>query len=58
MPPLALQKGPGSVRRLLLVGVGVLTCGLFGLAFVVDRFGQREFAAGHSASRKRQRCGG
>jgi uncharacterized SAM-binding protein YcdF (DUF218 family) len=44
MPPLALQKGPGSVRRLLLVAVGVLTCGLFGLAFVVDRFGQRERA--------------
>jgi uncharacterized SAM-binding protein YcdF (DUF218 family) len=28
----------------LLVTVGVLTCGVFGLAFVVDRFGQREHA--------------
>jgi uncharacterized SAM-binding protein YcdF (DUF218 family) len=28
----------------LLVGLGVLTCGVFGLAFVVDRFGQRERA--------------
>jgi uncharacterized SAM-binding protein YcdF (DUF218 family) len=45
MPPLALQKGPGSLRRWLIVGVGVLTCGFFGLAFVVDRFGQREHAA-------------
>jgi uncharacterized SAM-binding protein YcdF (DUF218 family) len=44
MPPLALSKGPGSARRWLLVGVGVVTCGLFGLAFVVDRFGQRERA--------------
>ncbi|WP_257461872.1 YdcF family protein [Archangium lipolyticum] len=44
MPPLALQKGPGSLRRLVLVGLGVLTCGVFGLAFVVDRFGQRERA--------------
>jgi uncharacterized SAM-binding protein YcdF (DUF218 family) len=45
MPPLALQKGPGSLRRWLLIGVGVFTCGFFGLAFVVDRFGQRERAA-------------
>jgi uncharacterized SAM-binding protein YcdF (DUF218 family) len=28
----------------LLVLLGVLTCGVFGLAFVVDRFGQRERA--------------
>jgi uncharacterized SAM-binding protein YcdF (DUF218 family) len=28
----------------LLVALGVLTCGVFGLAFVVDRFGQRERA--------------
>ncbi|QRN97374.1 YdcF family protein [Archangium violaceum] len=44
MPPLALQKRPSSLRRSLLVGLGVLTCGVFGLAFVVDRFGQRERA--------------
>ncbi|MGZ3456977.1 MAG: YdcF family protein [Archangium sp.] len=44
MPPLALSKGPGPVRRWLFVGLGVLTFGLYGMAFVVDRFGQRERA--------------
>lgn len=44
MPPLALSKGPGPLRRWLFVGLGVATFGLSGLAFVVDRFGQRERA--------------
>jgi len=44
MPPLALSKGPGRLRRWLFVGLGVVTFGLYGLAFVVDRFGQRERA--------------
>lgn len=44
MPPLALRQRPGSLRRGLLLGVGALTGGLFGLAFVVDRFGQKERA--------------
>ncbi|PTL77156.1 YdcF family protein [Vitiosangium sp. GDMCC 1.1324] len=44
MPPLALRKGPGPVRRWLYVGLGVATFGLYGMAFVVDRFGQRERA--------------
>ncbi len=44
MPPLALRKGPGSFRRWVFVIAGVLTCGVYGLAFVVDRFGQRERA--------------
>jgi len=44
MPPLALGKGPGPLRRWFVVGLGVATCGLFGLTFVVDRFGQREFS--------------
>lgn len=44
MPPLALRKGPGPLRRWVFVIAGVLTCGVYGLAFVVDRFGQRERA--------------
>jgi uncharacterized SAM-binding protein YcdF (DUF218 family) len=44
MPPLALRKGPGRLRRWLFVGLGVVTFGVWGLAFVVDRFGQRERA--------------
>ncbi|HYH99511.1 YdcF family protein [Hyalangium sp.] len=38
----ALWTRPGSLRRLLIALVGVLTCGVFGLAWRVDRFGQRE----------------
>jgi uncharacterized SAM-binding protein YcdF (DUF218 family) len=44
MPPLALRKGPGPLRRWVFALAGVLTCGVYGLAFVVDRFGQRERA--------------
>ena len=44
MPPLALRQTPGSGRRWLLLGVGAATGGLFGLAFVVDHFGQRDRA--------------
>lgn len=44
MPPLALRQRPGSLRRGLLLGLGAMTGGLFGLAFVVDRFGQKERA--------------
>jgi uncharacterized SAM-binding protein YcdF (DUF218 family) len=44
MPPLALRKGPGRLRRWLFVGLGVVTFGVWGLAFVVDRFGQHERA--------------
>jgi len=40
----ALWKRPGAVRRLLFALVGVLTFGVFGLAWRVDRFGQREGA--------------
>nr|AYM53963.1 hypothetical protein [Pyxidicoccus sp.] len=42
MPPASLSARPGRLRRLLLVAGGALTFGVFGLAFVVDRFGQRE----------------
>jgi uncharacterized SAM-binding protein YcdF (DUF218 family) len=44
MPPLALRKGPGPVRKWLFVGLGVATFGLYGMAFVVDRFGRHERA--------------
>ncbi|MFY1831728.1 YdcF family protein [Myxococcus fulvus] len=44
MPPASLRSRPGRLRRLLVVSVGVATCGVFGLAFWVDRFGQRERA--------------
>ncbi|REG30867.1 uncharacterized SAM-binding protein YcdF (DUF218 family) [Archangium gephyra] len=44
MPPLALRKGPGAFRKWLFVGLGVATFGLYGMAFVVDRFGQHERA--------------
>ncbi len=40
----ALWTRPGALRRLLFALLGVLTCGLFGLAWRVDRFGQRERA--------------
>jgi uncharacterized SAM-binding protein YcdF (DUF218 family) len=36
----ALWTRPGALRRLLFALVGVLTCGVFGLAWRVDRFGQ------------------
>ncbi|NVJ22394.1 MULTISPECIES: YdcF family protein [Myxococcus] len=42
MPPTSLRARPGRARRLLVVSVGVVTCGVFGLAWAVDRFGQRE----------------
>nr|AYM53941.1 hypothetical protein [Corallococcus coralloides] len=44
MPPSSLSARPGRLRRLLLVAGGALTFGVFGLAWVVDRFGQRERA--------------
>ncbi|MBZ4416089.1 YdcF family protein [Myxococcus sp. RHSTA-1-4] len=44
MPPASLSARPGRLRRLLLVAGGALTFGVFGLAWVVDRFGQRERA--------------
>ncbi len=44
MPPLALRKGPGPLRRWLLVGLGAVTFGFCGLTLVVDAFGQRERA--------------
>lgn len=40
----ALWTRPGALRRLLFALVGVLTCGVFGLAWRVDRFGQRDRA--------------
>jgi uncharacterized SAM-binding protein YcdF (DUF218 family) len=40
----AFWSRPGALRRLLFALVGVLTCGVFGLAWRVDRFGQRERA--------------
>ena len=45
MWPSSLRKQPGAFRRFLFALVGVLTCGVFGLAWRVDRFGQRERAA-------------
>lgn len=42
MRPAALSARPRLLLRLLLVLAGVLTCGVFGLAWMVDRFGQRE----------------
>ncbi|XXF77346.1 YdcF family protein [Myxococcaceae bacterium GXIMD 01537] len=44
MRPAAFSSPPRWLSRLLLVCAGVATCGVFGLAFVVDRFGQRERA--------------
>jgi uncharacterized SAM-binding protein YcdF (DUF218 family) len=44
VPPSSLSPRPGLLRRLLIVAAGALTCGVFGLAWVVDRFGQRERA--------------
>jgi len=41
----SLKARPGRVQRWLLASAGALTCGVFGLAFVVDRFGQRERVA-------------
>jgi uncharacterized SAM-binding protein YcdF (DUF218 family) len=46
MRPAALSARPRLLLRLLLVLAGALTCGVFGLAWVVDRFGQRERLAG------------
>ena len=40
----ALRTRLGALQRLLLALVGMLTCGVFGLAWRVDRFGQRERA--------------
>ncbi|QSQ12755.1 YdcF family protein [Myxococcus landrumensis] len=45
MPPLSMSARPGRVRRFVVVSVGVMTCGVFGVAWWVDRFGQRERAA-------------
>jgi uncharacterized SAM-binding protein YcdF (DUF218 family) len=42
MRPAALSRPARLLPRLLLVLGGVLTCGVLGVAFVVDRFGQRE----------------
>lgn len=42
MRPASLSARPRLLPRLLLVLAGILTCGVLGLAFVVDRFGQRE----------------
>ncbi|RKH24280.1 YdcF family protein [Corallococcus praedator] len=44
MRPLALLPRPGHLRRGVLVAAGVLTGGVFGLAWWVDRFGRREQA--------------
>lgn len=49
MRPAALSARPRLLLRLLLVLAGVLTCGVLGLAFVVDRFGQRERAGASDA---------
>lgn len=40
----ALWIRPGALRRLFFALVGVVTCGVFGLAWRVDRFGQRDRA--------------
>nr|AYM52271.1 hypothetical protein [Stigmatella aurantiaca Sg a15] len=45
MRPSSLRARWGAPRRLLLVVGGVLTCGVFGLAWRVDRFGQQDRAA-------------
>ncbi|ATB50683.1 hypothetical protein MYMAC_006339 [Corallococcus macrosporus DSM 14697] len=42
--PLSLTPRTARLTRLLMAGVGVLTCGVFGLAWWVDRFGQRDRA--------------
>ncbi|WP_374263298.1 YdcF family protein [Corallococcus sp. RDP092CA] len=42
MRPLALLPRPGRARRALLLCVGALTGGVFGLAWWVDRFGRRD----------------
>ncbi|RYZ42332.1 MAG: YdcF family protein [Myxococcaceae bacterium] len=44
MRPLALLPRPGHLRRGVVVVAGVLTGGVFGLAWWVDRFGRREQA--------------
>ncbi|MDC0713060.1 YdcF family protein [Stigmatella sp. ncwal1] len=44
MRPSSLRAGSGALRRLLLALVGGVTCGVFGLAWRVDRFGQQEGA--------------
>ncbi|RKG99538.1 YdcF family protein [Corallococcus sp. CA053C] len=44
MRPLALLPRPGRVRRGVLLAAGVLTGGVFGLAWWVHRFGQRDHA--------------
>jgi uncharacterized SAM-binding protein YcdF (DUF218 family) len=41
--PLALLPRPGRARRAVLLSAGVLTGGVFGLAWWVDRFGRRGF---------------
>ncbi|WP_224244691.1 YdcF family protein [Hyalangium gracile] len=40
----ALRNRSIALRRLFVALVGLLTCGVFGLAWRVDRFGQRERA--------------
>jgi uncharacterized SAM-binding protein YcdF (DUF218 family) len=40
----ALRTRLGALQRLLFALAGVVTCGVFGLAWRVDRFGQRERA--------------
>ncbi|SEU24881.1 YdcF family protein [Stigmatella erecta] len=44
MRPSSLRARAGALRRLLLVLGGALTCGGFGLAWYVGRFGRREGA--------------
>ena len=50
MRPAALSARPRLLLRLLIVLAGVLTCGVLGIAFVVDRFGQRERAGASDAA--------
>ncbi|WP_225410325.1 YdcF family protein [Stigmatella hybrida] len=44
MTPSSLRARAGALRRLLLVLGGAVTCGVFGLAWHVGRFGRREGA--------------
>nr|WP_236673337.1 YdcF family protein [Comamonas sp. JC664] len=49
VPLIASGHRKERLVRALLIGAGVLTCGVFGLAWVVDRFGQREGAVAADA---------